>query len=1161
MRIVRKRKKAAIKQAQEPNDISEGAQASLPRFDGSLLALESRMMFDGAAAATAGAVTTEQIAQNQVEATFSSSETGDTALAVPTGQPLSSGSDQALFDALSAYDSATARREVLFVSTGVNEYDRLLDGISPNVEVIVLDSTRDGVAQITEALAGRKDLDAIHILSHGAEAELMLGSSRLTMESMNSIYADKLAAIGQSLVKEADLLIYGCNFGQGELGQQAAGRLAELTGADVAVSTDATGHVDLGGDWQLEHYTGDVESAVAVSDGAMREWRGLLSEVIIESYEPAFADMVDNDYEIKSDQAWGQTFLYDSPGATYQVNRIGLVLHRDVVAASQVLTVSLLSSWNGAVIASGQISSDSIGLTEAWVHVDLTTPATLADNATYYIKVESDTLAGQVYVGVHDAGIYGSGDLINTSGVAETPKDMAFRIIEVNANAAPVIVGLSGDNLAYAEGDGSVVIEQGMTATVSDADSADFDSGTLVVSFVAGNDAAEDVLAIQNQGTGAGQIGVIGNTITHGGITIGSFAGGTGGNNLVVTFNGNVTPAVAQALIQNITYENTDTNNPTTGVRTVRFILTDGDGGSSGSHDTTVTVSGVNDGPTITALADQTIAEDGTTGALPFTVSDVETAAGSLTVTATSSNPILIPNGNLTLVNLGGGNWTLAAAPALNQSGGPVTITVTVSDGTTTTSETFDVTVTAVNDAPVASVPGPQTVNEDTALALSGVSVADVDGNLAMVQLGVGNGTVTVTLQGGATISAGANGTTTLTLAGTQADLNATLATLVYQGALNYSGPETLTIVSADVGSAVDVDTMTITINPVNDAPVLSSARITMAENQTGVTSITSTDVDGSAPIYSIVGGADAALVTLNAITGALTFNNATNFEAPGDTNLDNIYNVVIQVADGNGGIDVQTLNIAVTDVVEGLPPTTPLLTGGSPPAGPSSPLPRNVAGPSVGSLSDTQTSVAPGWLDASLNSSMPSTSEAPIGAANEDKKALEPIISPVAVVRDLQGFFDDGVTTRMPQADEGIRKSFGEQTPGEVPALPISEAFRTTLTLVEDDLRQATEMSETRQQFMIRAANMGGVTLTAGVITWLLRSGFLLASLTATLPAWRQFDPLPVVLVGGRERRKQKADMAAAAEHENKRFHGLKGLLDQKGDDKERSDGGGLAA
>ncbi len=106
-------------------------------------------------------------------------------------------------------------------------------------------------------------------------------------------------------------------------------------------------------------------------------------------------------------------------------------------------------------------------------------------------------------------------------------------------------------------------------------------------------------------------------------------------------------------------------------------------------------------------------------------------------------------------------------------------------------------TVTAVNDLPVNTVPGAQTVTEDTALSLGGISVADVEG-IATVQLGVPNGTVTVTLSGGAMISAGANGTGTLTVAGSQAAINATLATLAYQGTLNYNGPDTLTVTSTD---------------------------------------------------------------------------------------------------------------------------------------------------------------------------------------------------------------------------------------------------------------------------------------------------------------------------------------------------------------------------
>ena len=214
-------------------------------------------------------------------------------------------------------------------------------------------------------------------------------------------------------------------------------------------------------------------------------------------------------------------------------------------------------------------------------------------------------------------------------------------------NDTPVIANLAGDTLAYAEGDGAVVIEQGGNATVSDVDSIDFNTGTLTVSFTAGSDSAEDVLAIRNQGTGAGQIGVSGSNVTYGGVTIGSFAGGSGGADLVVTFNASSTAAAAQALIRNITFQDTDTNAPTTGARTVRFVLTDGDGGGSGNHDTTVTVSAVNDTPVIANLAGDTLAYAEGDGAVVIeqggnaTVSDVDSVdfnTGTLTVSFTAGS-------------------------------------------------------------------------------------------------------------------------------------------------------------------------------------------------------------------------------------------------------------------------------------------------------------------------------------------------------------------------------------------------------------------------------------------------------------------------------------------------------------------------------------------
>ena len=160
-------------------------------------------------------------------------------------------------------------------------------------------------------------------------------------------------------------------------------------------------------------------------------------------------------------------------------------------------------------------------------------------------------------------------------------------------------------------------------------------------------------------------------------------------------------------------------------------------------------------------------------------------------------------------------------------NGTPYTFTITATNAVGTgTASSASSPVTPANTAPVNTVPGAQTVNEDTALTFTGsqaISVSDVDGNVATTRLTVAQGTLTASLAGGATISAGVNGTATLTLAGTPTQINAALLTLSYQGALNFNGADTLTVLSTDALAATASSTVTLTVTAVNDAPTLTT--------------------------------------------------------------------------------------------------------------------------------------------------------------------------------------------------------------------------------------------------------------------------------------------------------------------------------------------------
>ena len=167
-------------------------------------------------------------------------------------------------------------------------------------------------------------------------------------------------------------------------------------------------------------------------------------------------------------------------------------------------------------------------------------------------------------------------------------------------------------------------------------------------------------------------------------------------------------------------------------------------------------------------------------------------------------------------------------------------ITGTATDPANNTSEFGANRLVSANGAPVNTLPAAPSILEDIRTAITGVSVTDPDNGLgtptyelASVQLSVSNGVLDVTLAGAASISAGANTSTTLTLSGSQADINATLATLGYRGGANYSGGDTLVVVSRDGLSLTDSDTLALTVSPINDPPSGTSASITVAQDGT----------------------------------------------------------------------------------------------------------------------------------------------------------------------------------------------------------------------------------------------------------------------------------------------------------------------------------------
>jgi uncharacterized protein DUF4347 len=174
------------------------------------------------------------------------------------------------------------RHEIAFVDSRVDGYEQFLqDFLSQTngerrIEVRVLDPERDGIEQISQALAGYSGLDVVHFISHGADGAVGLGATWLDRNSLQAM-ADSIAGWGRSLSADADLLFYGCDLAASPLGAAFIEQLSQLTGADVAASDDATGSAALGGDWVLERAVGSIKSNIAPSSTLQQNWNALLA--------------------------------------------------------------------------------------------------------------------------------------------------------------------------------------------------------------------------------------------------------------------------------------------------------------------------------------------------------------------------------------------------------------------------------------------------------------------------------------------------------------------------------------------------------------------------------------------------------------------------------------------------------------------------------------------------------------------------------------------------------------------------------------------------------------------------------------------------------------------------------------------------------------------
>lgn len=220
---------------------------------------------------------------------------------------------------------------------------------------------------------------------------------------------------------------------------------------------------------------------------------------------------------------------------------------------------------NGVVVQAGAVSDPEHSF-DAGLILDL--PA-LPANTWYYAEVSHDGDYG-------DLGQY----------------TLTIERTTTASHADPVLnLALPATPAAYTEGSTHFLAP---TATITDADSTNFDGGRIYAAFE--NDhRTGDRIALNTQGTAPGEIGLQGSTITFEGVAIGTLIWNEhSAVPLQIQLNASATAAGVQALLRNLTYQSGDNPLPVTDIQ---IVVTDGDGGISNIETVSLDVTPVEDPP------------------------------------------------------------------------------------------------------------------------------------------------------------------------------------------------------------------------------------------------------------------------------------------------------------------------------------------------------------------------------------------------------------------------------------------------------------------------------------------------------------------------------------------------------------------------------------
>ncbi|MCO4759717.1 MAG: DUF4347 domain-containing protein, partial [Oceanospirillaceae bacterium] len=252
--------------------------------------------------------------------------------------------------------------QIVFFDPALGDTRQLLQHLPITTKAISLHSGMDAIEQITAHLRHHQGLSALHIVTHGVPGQLHFCNAVLSGQTINH-YWDQITSWSGAMAPDADILLYGCESGQGQPGRQLIDGLACASGCNVAASAIPVGHHTLGAQWQLSERVGSFTTPVFASAAVQNSWHHSLGATL------NAADLAVISYNSDGDDTFALIALANIPGLSV----IHITDNGYKISTDDYRTTETEASWT--VAAGGLSAGTIIRFTNAGMTAALVDPA------------------------------------------------------------------------------------------------------------------------------------------------------------------------------------------------------------------------------------------------------------------------------------------------------------------------------------------------------------------------------------------------------------------------------------------------------------------------------------------------------------------------------------------------------------------------------------------------------------------------------------------------------------------------------------------------------------------------------------------------------------------------------------------------------------------